>query len=286
MTDRARREGPKYLRIYEELRRRIEAGELSPGEQLMSQAELAATFGVTLMTLRQSLARLEAEGFIWSSRGRGTFVADEPVAVPIGNLTSFVDQMRAQGLAVETEVVAVRGIGGGGSDVRATGGPVPRETAPVNSPPEGCGPDAPEIEEARAALASPGALVEIGRLRRVRGRPLVWQQTWLTATLAQRLDLDELEKVSLYELIAAGAGYVVDRAAERISAVGLDVDAAARLGRSEGEPALRSVRTSFTADNTPFLHDRAVLVGELAAIDAERTADRLHLRYTSPELED
>jgi DNA-binding FadR family transcriptional regulator len=53
---------------------------LAPGERLPSVAEIAATFGVSAITVRRALSGLAARGVVMSRRGRngGTFVAAEP----------------------------------------------------------------------------------------------------------------------------------------------------------------------------------------------------------------
>ena len=66
--------GAQSQRVYEALRDRIRTGELVPGTRLPSHREMAATFGVAPMTIRQVLARLEQEGVISREHGRGTFV--------------------------------------------------------------------------------------------------------------------------------------------------------------------------------------------------------------------
>jgi DNA-binding transcriptional regulator YhcF (GntR family) len=66
--------GSRSHRVYEALRDRIRTGELVPGTRLPSHREMAATFGVAPMTIRQVLARLEQEGVISREHGRGTFV--------------------------------------------------------------------------------------------------------------------------------------------------------------------------------------------------------------------
>ncbi len=240
---------PKYLAIYEDLRRQILEGDLAPGGRLPAQQELATTYGVTVMTLRQAMAQLEADGLIWVSRGRGSFVVDQPLTYRIGNLTSFAQQMQLQGLELVTTVVSI---------------------------------DRPgrDLGEARTALGLPRArLVEIHRVRRVGGRPVVSQRTIMAAALAKQLDLEALDRLSLYELIAAATGRRVARARESLRAVLLGVEDAATLEQPVGAPALESIRTSLTTDNTPFLHDRALLVGEAASVEADRTADTLDLTY-------
>ena len=66
--------GSRSHRVYEALRDRIRTGELVPGTRLPSHREMATTFGVAPMTIRQVLARLEQEGVISREHGRGTFV--------------------------------------------------------------------------------------------------------------------------------------------------------------------------------------------------------------------
>jgi diguanylate cyclase (GGDEF)-like protein/PAS domain S-box-containing protein len=65
--------GPQAYTAYAALRRRILAGEFELDGKLPPQSELAAHFGVALLTMRQALARLEQEGLVSSEQGRGTF---------------------------------------------------------------------------------------------------------------------------------------------------------------------------------------------------------------------
>jgi DNA-binding transcriptional regulator YhcF (GntR family) len=71
--------GPQAHRVYIALREHILDGQLAPGTRFPSQRELALTFGVALMTVRQALARLEGEGLIACEHGRGTFVREQQV---------------------------------------------------------------------------------------------------------------------------------------------------------------------------------------------------------------
>ena len=66
--------GPRARRVFDTLRARIVGGELVPDAQLPSNVALAAQFGVAPLTVRQVLARLEAEGLVSRQQGRGTFV--------------------------------------------------------------------------------------------------------------------------------------------------------------------------------------------------------------------
>jgi DNA-binding GntR family transcriptional regulator len=65
---------PKHQRIADALRSEITSGELAPGAQLPSEAELGQRFGVSRTTVRAALAALSNEGLIASETGRGSFV--------------------------------------------------------------------------------------------------------------------------------------------------------------------------------------------------------------------
>lgn len=60
--------------VADELRRRILAGEIDEGAQLM-QEQLAAEFGISKVPIREALFQLEAEGFVLQQFHRGAVVA-------------------------------------------------------------------------------------------------------------------------------------------------------------------------------------------------------------------
>lgn len=60
----------------------IRNGDLRPGGQLPSEPELAQMLGVGRTSLREALGRLRALGVVEVQRGRGTFVANQPLADP------------------------------------------------------------------------------------------------------------------------------------------------------------------------------------------------------------
>lgn len=76
---------PYYVQLAAIIRRQIADETWTVGDRLPTLKELVATFGVSPMTVRHALARLEQEGLISAERGRGTFVTakpDKPVSVP------------------------------------------------------------------------------------------------------------------------------------------------------------------------------------------------------------
>ena len=63
-----------YLRIAADIRRRIEADELKPGEPVPSITALCQEWGVARETAAHALQVLEAEGLVRRYPGRGYYV--------------------------------------------------------------------------------------------------------------------------------------------------------------------------------------------------------------------
>ena len=63
-----------YLEIAYDIRRRIQAGELKPGERMMSVTEIAAEYRVSTGTARRTLAQLKAWNLTDTVPGYATFV--------------------------------------------------------------------------------------------------------------------------------------------------------------------------------------------------------------------
>jgi DNA-binding transcriptional regulator YhcF (GntR family) len=70
-----------YLRIANEIRRRIAAGELRPGDAVPSTRQLTREFGVALATATKALAMLRQEGVVTAVPRVGTVVAGAAPAV-------------------------------------------------------------------------------------------------------------------------------------------------------------------------------------------------------------
>jgi GntR family transcriptional regulator len=226
---------PAYRRIATDLADKIRAGEYRPGDALPAQRELSASYGVTLMTLRQALQELRDEGLIVQQAGRGTFVAPVQAAYRVDTLRSFVEDLREQGHRVTTEVVSV-------------------------------------------ALRE-GSL-HIERLRLLGDRPVIHQTSSVPSPWATALADEDFRRMSLYAALAE-AGVTIVRASERIVPGLLTEPVAAHLRRAVGEPVFVSERTTYAMDEQPVVLDRAIILGDLMEIRAERAATRLSLQWRS-----
>lgn len=85
----AGRRRPLGQQLVDELRRRVQAGSLGPGERLPPVRGLATALGVTPETVAGAYKRLTEEGYLRGEIGRGTFVAAPPLGAEEDPLAPF-----------------------------------------------------------------------------------------------------------------------------------------------------------------------------------------------------
>lgn len=247
METRDRRE-PKYLTIAADLAAKIRAGEYAPGSALPPQRELSAAYGVTLVTLRAALARLELDGLLSQQAGRGTFVAEPAAAYQLDSLRSLADDLREQGHVVGTDLI---GIG-----VRK----------------------APAWAADGLGLPAGERITRVERVRLIAGRPALHQVSWVRAPYGAALLGVDFARTSLYHALAE-QGVVVHRARERLRPALLDAPIATLLRQPAGTPVFLSDRVTLGLDDVPVVMDRATILGTVMEIRAERAASGLSLRW-------
>lgn len=92
--------------IVREIRRQIANDELTRGEQLPNERELAHQFGVSQPTIREAISALAAIGLVRVQHGSGTYVAADSQELVSNSLGALVE---VEGITV-AEVLWVRGL--------------------------------------------------------------------------------------------------------------------------------------------------------------------------------
>jgi GntR family transcriptional regulator len=89
---------PLHEQAREEIRRLIIAGALPPEEKLPAVRELAASLAINPNTIARAYRDLEAEGYLYSVAGRGTFVCRREHAdrQRVGGLLAQWDRITAE----------------------------------------------------------------------------------------------------------------------------------------------------------------------------------------------
>jgi GntR family transcriptional regulator len=89
----------------------IEDGAYQPGEQLPSEADLAAQLGISRPTLREALLNLEQEGLVIRKHGVGTFITagyESRLESGLERLESILELSARQGMQLTYDDLLVR----------------------------------------------------------------------------------------------------------------------------------------------------------------------------------
>lgn len=95
----------QLAKIYEE---KICNGELSPGEALPPEHNIAAQYEISRMTVRQAIAELTGSGLVYTQKGKGTFVARPELDNVIFELGDFHREIRARGVKPAIKLLQAR----------------------------------------------------------------------------------------------------------------------------------------------------------------------------------
>lgn len=201
--------------------RELIARELSPGEQLPSEKDLADRLGVSRNTVREALQALWTEGLVTRRWGVGTFVRD-------------VDEPLAHGM---TEIIPM-------SDLIRGNGHEP-SLADTHIDLTECPPDA-----AGALSIEPGTVVWlVDRTFAVDGRPGVVLMDWLPQEINGRvLDLTALKDVnaSMLGLLRDVARCRLVRMEAQLAAVGAGARIASHLQIEPGAHLIEATQVSIS----------------------------------------
>ncbi len=168
---------PAYLQIEQDLRRLSRAG---TALKVPAEMELAVMYGVSRVTVRQSLQRLEAAGLVKREHGRGTTLLPRPeVGLDLSLFRSVTDQLRESGHKGKVKMLQ-RGLTAAPPDVAKVLQLKPREKA-----------------------------VLLRRLVLANDIPLSINTSWFPASLVPGMQKVQLDDNSVWSYLADTYGIVV-----------------------------------------------------------------------------
>jgi GntR family transcriptional regulator len=225
MTDRPAPRRLRYQDVMAMIERLIADEQLGPGDLLPSRAELAATAGVSLITVRRALNELQQDGRVHSHQGVGTFVARPRIVSAPGRAGGLLGTLAEEHGAHEilTRVLDVtRG--------------------------------RPSQTVAHALQLEPGAEVwRIRRLRVIDGRPMIVEQAVIPVALAPDLNARTAEAAdSLYRLLARRYGLEDDYEEQFLEVVAPSPDERRLLELDKGAQVVRLRGVSFEPHGRSF----------------------------------
>lgn len=221
MFESVKREGvPLYVMIRDALRDEIISGGLIRGQKLPSEDELASTFGVSRMTVRQGISDLIDEGMLYRRHGLGTFVAYPHIERDHTRLTSFFETAEIKGIDAQVRVIKV--------EVKQA---------------------APKVAQA-LDINENDLVIGVKTLRFANGVPITYHDAHIPHALFAPLLSEDLEAHHLWKLFERN-GYRVKRAVQKLEAREADENLSKLLDIQEGAPILFKERVVYADDGTP-----------------------------------
>jgi len=96
---------PRYIKIAEDLKEKINSGLLKPGERIYSEKEIMEKYVVSSTTARKSIDVLRNENLIERIQGKGTFVLHKKVLRSLKKVISFTENMEKQNVKPSVKIL-------------------------------------------------------------------------------------------------------------------------------------------------------------------------------------
>jgi GntR family transcriptional regulator len=239
---------PLYEQIKEVLRARVLDGTYQPHEQMPSESEMMAAFGVSRITVRQALNDLQNEGLIFRIHGKGTFVSKPKAFQDLGRLQGFGEAMRQMGYETFARVVSIRHI---------------KPTTQVQE---------------KLKLAKRAKVTELQRVRFLNREPISLDITYVPTHVGMKLAKEDLASRDVFAILENDYGLSLGHADLQIGSTLADENLAAQLKVEEGSPVLVIERTTHTSDGTPIDYEHLYYRGD--AFQYKVRVDRVPLQTT------
>ena len=221
---------PAYIKIHDQIKKDIDDAVWEIGERLPSERDLAETFKVSRMTLRQAITLLVDEGVLERRVGSGTFVASTRVQEKMRGTTSFTEIMKAQGKTPSSQLISYR------------------RTLPS------------EQEVEKLGIHKTENVIRMERVRYADGIPVVYEVASIPEKFIKNFNREEV--TSHFFQTLERHGYKIGKSHQTIYARLAKDKIAEYLQISKGQAILGLTQVSYFEDGTAFEYVKSQYVGE------------------------
>ncbi|MDY2778072.1 MAG: GntR family transcriptional regulator [Collinsella sp.] len=216
-----------------ELSNAIAQGIFAPGEKIPTEHELAASHGVSRVTVRGALKRLVERGLLVKRQGKGTYVRPSAHVESTLSTGSFTETCLEAGCMPSTRIV--------GSTVRTAD----EGTSKIL-----------ELDE-----RSEGKVMEIRRLRLVDGAPCIVEDDTIPWRFSFLLETP-LENRSLFSLLEEEGGCAIAGFEDQFGITSATAELAELLEIKRGDPVLEVTETVVDMDGRTLYMNRQFIATE------------------------
>ena len=221
---------PLYFQIAERLRHDMRTRKMRQGDLLATDERIQQEFGVSRATARKAIDELVDEGLVERITGKGTFVTEPRLQVPLPAMLSFTEELERRGMRPRTRVVSAAWVS---VDERA---------------------------EHALGLQAEARVLRLERIRYADKKPVLHTVDILPGRLG--IGTSEDFSGSLYELMET-RGVRLAECQNIIMAAVTDQQLGKLLRVKKGFPVLALRRTSYDIKGLPVLYEEAACRGDL-----------------------
>jgi GntR family transcriptional regulator len=216
---------PIYVSIADDIKNKIAKGEYQPGTKIPSERKLCTVYDVSRMTIRQAINKLVIDGYVYSVKGSGTFIAEKKIEKQKNKLSSFTEDMESKGLTPSNIVVSFEKM-------------LPSE-----------------IIADRLRIDSFETVFRIERIRLANGEPMSYEIVYRPVKYTPELSREDLEG-SLFEKLKE-QGLTLSHSEQTIEAVLSNDRTSELLNIGKDVPLLVIKATSYLDDDTLLEYSRS-----------------------------
>lgn len=213
----------RYVEVANALAEAIDSGGYREREALPAERALSEEFSVSRETMRKAIKLLEAQGYLVSRQGRGTYVAPDALRDMHRSIDGWSDEALRNGRIAGQRILKLEVVA------------------------------APLAIQRALNLQAGLSLVRLQRIRLLDDKPVGLHDSYLAISPVGRLNKEMLESSgSLYQLLRQEFGLTLTDAAESISAVAATHEEADWLHVEPGTPLLRIERITVSDELNPI----------------------------------
>ena len=212
---------PLYVQLMEELETSIRNGVYKPGDKIMTEAEMAKEYGVSLITVRKAVGSLMEKGLVGRKQGKGTFVTKPKYSRNMKKLQSFTEMCEQMGVKPGAQVLENRLI------------------------------MADKKVADRLGIEPGSNVVYISRLRLADGEPVQVEKSYFPLKYAFLLE-EDLNNGSMFECLKEKAGAKVASSEKMIELCRATAEEAALMDVKKGDYLLFVKSTAYDENGEPM----------------------------------
>ena len=212
---------PLYVQLMEELETSIRNGVYKPGDKIMTEAEMAKEYGVSLITVRKAVGSLMEKGLVVRKQGKGTFVTKPKYSRNMKKLQSFTEMCEQMGVKPGAQVLENRLI------------------------------MADKKVADRLGIEPGSNVVYISRLRLADGEPVQVEKSYVPLKFAFLLE-EDLNNGSMFECLKEKAGAKVASSEKMIELCRATAEEAALMDVKKGDYLLFVKSTAYDENGEPM----------------------------------